>query len=284
MNTVFTIAQNRSLAHAHVLGASLKASNPALRFIIGLVDTMPVNLVSEFEILPVSDLKIEGFEAMAERYFCDEMLGATKPYFAAYLLKKYSKVFYFEAKSEVLASLDSYLDLLENHNMVLVPQLNHAHQIDDEKLVLNTGMFSSACFGLKVSTETDKLMAWWLSKMPQKAGFEPCIGIYSDQLWMNHIPVFFRDIYIDKTKRLNVGLWPNAKSESIIHQNYSTSKKSNANYQKALKATGFSTTIIPNIGQYKAPISPIKKTIATALQSVADGIDMSIKRLGERIW
>ncbi len=283
MNIIFTVAQNRTLAHAHVLGHSIKASNPSVQFIIGLVDTLPDGFTSEFEILSVLDLKIDGFEAMTERYNCDEILGATKPFFAEFLLKKYSKVFYFEVKSEVVASLDAHFEFLENHNMVLVPQLNHARQISDEKLVLNTGMFSSAVFGLKTSAETDKIMAWWLSKMPQKAGFEPCIGIFSDQLWLNHIPIFFKEIYIDKSSTLNVGLWPNAKKKAIIHQNYAVLQPNNS-YQKALKATGFSINSIPTFGRYIVPISPFKKKLATFFQSIADGLDTSIKKLAERIY
>ena len=286
MDLVFTLAQNRTLSNAICLGESLLILSPHLRFCIGLVDVPTKNPIYgfDFDIIEVDSLKIDGLESMASRYTTEEFLAAMKPYFAAHFLKEFSKVYYFEAKSIVLGNLTPKFKLLDAHNMVLTPQLNKARQIKDEKQVLNTGIFTSACWGLKASTETDKILNWWLSKMPEKAGFQPCEGIYSDQLWMNHLPVLFEGVYVDKAQDMNIGLWDFEEKEGAMHHNYS-------NYQTDLYKGLISRiekiiqqNTIPAFGRYTIPTPVWKLKLVSFFRNTAQVIDNMVSSLSNLLY
>ena len=286
MDLVFTLAQNRTLSNAICLGESLLILSPHLKFCIGLVDVPTKNPIYgfDFDIIGVDSLKIDAFESMASRYTTEEFLAAMKPYFAAHFLKEFSKIYYLEAKSIVLGNLTPKFRLLDAHNMVLTPQLNKAGQIKDEKQVLNTGIFSSACWGLKASVETDKILNWWLSKMPEKAGYQPCNGIYSDQLWMNHLPVLFEGVYMDKAYNMNIGLWGFENKEDAMHINYS--KQPPDFYKKVVTRIEkiIQQDTIPAFGRYIIPTPVWKSKLVSLFISITQAVDNSVSSLANILY
>ena len=87
----FTICSINYLAQARVLAESLKKTNPDYEFVIGLCDKIDgsgvdVSKLTDFNLLEVDKIGIDGFEEMCERYDITELNTAIKPFYINYFL------------------------------------------------------------------------------------------------------------------------------------------------------------------------------------------------------
>lgn len=206
----FTLCHINQLPQAHLLGDSIKEHQPDADFFIGLIDIterIPLNFKTAYTIVSVDELNISGFETMAAKYNFGELLADCKPFFTAHALSMADKVVYMDCTSVLCNSAD-FIDYdLNNYNIVLVPQLLHAGVHPDEKQTLNTGIFHSGFMGFKKSSETTRFLEWWGNNTTNKGHTNLCIGLNTDQLWLEHVPNFYDKVLIQKHNGLNVGVW-----------------------------------------------------------------------------
>ncbi len=218
MTLAFTICSLNYLAQARTLGESLAATNPDLRFVVGLVDrldgvTLDGDLLPPFELLEVHRLSIPNFAWMTNHYDITELNTAVKPYFIEYFFREnpeVENVIYFDPDIIVFQPLTHLLDNLTHHPIVVTPHITQPHTDDlstNENDHLNTGTFNLGFIALHRSAETARFVAWWCQKLAHECFNDVCNGLFTDQKWINLVPVYFNNVRIEKHPGYNVAYW-----------------------------------------------------------------------------
>lgn len=207
MNIIYTVCNRTNLAHALALADSVLQHQPDDVFYIGLVDSNTFNdLPGHVRLLAVAELAIPGWENMAAEYFDFELLPACRPWFALELLKKHpkcSRLTFLSPTVQLKKSFDSLLDI--DSEMFLTPNISaplKKSPILDDKRILNAGMYHSGSWTLRRSEKTTAVLEWWAHRTIDRANFDLCNGMNTDQLWLNYVPV-----WVPATKTLHRPGW-----------------------------------------------------------------------------
>lgn len=195
MNIIYTVCNRSNLAHALALADSVLQHQPGSVFYIGLADSIAVdNLPEHARILPVSEVAIPGWEMMASEYFDFELLPACRPWFALELLKKHPECAQLTFLAPTVILRNNFETLLEpNREIYLTPNISaplKPSAILDDKRILNAGMYHSGSWILKPSEKTLQMLHWWGERTIDRAKFDLCNGMNTDQLWLNYVPVW----------------------------------------------------------------------------------------------
>lgn len=215
MNAIFTICANNYLAQAKVLGLSLKEHEPATRFIIFLCDEKRADIdyaAMADEVISIADIE-PGIDEMAKRYDIVELSTSIKPRAFEYLFNErgLGKVLYLDPDIMVYHPLDSLFTTLATASVLLTPHIYTPVPLDGktpgEHTFLNYGLYNLGFLGLKNDNTARQLLQWWKSHTYTHGYNRPAQGIFVDQLPMNHVPLFFRDVHILQDRGLNMAPW-----------------------------------------------------------------------------
>lgn len=228
MKAVFTICSVNYLAQAKALGDSLLANNPGYEFFICLVDRLaesgvPQELLPSYNIIEAEKINIKDWSTLTNKYNIVELNTAVKASFFKYLFKTYSpeSIIYLDPDILVLSSLQRIENGLNNHSIILTPHSTTPVTYTGglpERSFLNYGIFNLGFIALKNTTITAKFLDWWEEKLMKECYSDTYNGLYVDQLWINLVPSYFEEVYIDKYPGNNVAYW-NLHERKIIYEN-----------------------------------------------------------------
>lgn len=226
MKLVFTICSNNYLAQAIMLGHSLLYHNKEYEFIIGLVDRKNELIdysIIPFEIIEVEKIGIESFNDMIMRYDIVELNTSVKPFFFKFLFntQKYDSIIYMDPDIEVFDSLNALEKELETNDIIITPHF--FTPIDDDKWqseedFLNSGLYNLGFIALRASDNSSKMVDWWAERLKTKALINFSRGLFTDQIWINFVPLFFDKVKILKHLGYNVAYW-NLHERRLIKKN-----------------------------------------------------------------
>ncbi len=207
MNIIYTVCNRTNLAHALALADSVLQHQPGDVFYIGWVDSIDITgLPERITMLPVSELAIPDWNKMAADYYDFELLPACRPWFALELLKKHPECRQLTFLAPTVLLKNSFGNLLdEGSEMFLTPNISaplKKSAILDDKRILNAGMYHSGSWTLRPSKKTISVLEWWAHRTIDRAGFDLCNGMNTDQLWLNYVPV-----WVPATKTLHNPGW-----------------------------------------------------------------------------
>lgn len=216
MTLVFTLCSNNYLAQAITLGNSLLSSNPDFIFKIGLIDKKESSInytLIPFQIIEVESLKIEKWERMILRYNIQELNTAVKPFYFQHFMDfeiNYKNIIYLDPDIKVYSSFFELLNELKNNDIVITPHFRS--EINDDKLpsendILNTGLYNLGFIAVRVSEISRKMISWWSKRLEDKAYNDVKYGMFTDQIWINFVPLFFEKVKILNNPGYNVGYW-----------------------------------------------------------------------------
>ena len=218
MTIAFTICSINYLAQARTLGDSLKNTNPDVKFFIGLVDILEgvsfdPAFTPEYPMIEIDKIDIQGFQEMADRYDITELNTAVKPFYFTYFFKKYPEaknVIYFDPDIIVFQPITALKESLTQYPAVVTPHINTA--IDDrltpnELHHLNTGIYNLGFVAFARSNETLEYIKWWEEKLRYECLIDLCNGLFTDQNWMNFLPVFVKETFIQRNPGYNAAYW-----------------------------------------------------------------------------
>ena len=218
MTTVLTLCSSNYLAQAKALGDSLLEHNSGYQFVIGLVDRRSDEIQSSYwqpyELLPVEDLSIEGFDAMADDYNIVELNTAVKPFYIEHLYRRDSRVstvVYLDPDILVYGSFKEIEDKLAAYSIVLTPHIcapddTPAH-MQHEIAALSMGLYNLGFIGTSRTETTFRFLEWWQKRLRYCCHYRPGSGVFVDQLWVNLAPVYFDGVYVEKDPGYNVCYW-----------------------------------------------------------------------------
>jgi hypothetical protein len=292
---IFTVCPINQLAHAFVLGDSIKAQNPDYQFFIGIIDkksNIPASVQSPYPIIDISEIEIPAFAQMAERYTIDELTADCKPFFVKHFIKTFTKVLYLDCTSFLFNSIDFIFQTLDNQDITIVPQLLNVGIHPDEKLILNTGIYHSGVIAFKQSNETRRFLDWWSNNTQNKGFRDLCKGLNADQLWLEHVPAMFDNVHIEKHQGLNIGYWnlPERviettnnqyfiKNQPLISVNFTKIKYWTV-YKRSLKNHDYKNIqkLNPNFGLPNPIEKRVQKVISTKIRELNSIFDWIIDR------
>jgi lipopolysaccharide biosynthesis glycosyltransferase len=216
MILVFTLCSNNYLAQTVALGKSLLEHNPEYTFKIGLVDRRNTSVDYSkipYEIVEVEQIGLTVFEDMFRRYTITELNTAVKPYYFKYffgLLKGGDKCIYLDPDILVYNSFNELEKELEMSSIVITPHFTEP--INDDKFqaendFLNSGLYNLGFIALKRDSESEKLVNWWADRLFDKAYMDFSRGMFTDQIWINFVPLYFENVSLFRHPGYNLAYW-----------------------------------------------------------------------------
>lgn len=224
---IFTICSNNYFAQAVVLGHSLVSSNPQCEFYVCVTDrnSNEIDYSAVQNVVFVEDLQITALEYMIQRYSIIELNTAIKPYMFSYLLqveKGCDMVTYLDPDIYVYRSLDLIEDLIKEYDFILTPHITSPYPLDNripaEEDILNTGMYNLGYISIKNNVAGRKMISWWEERLKDKANVDFLAGHFTDQIWINFVPLYFKKVFVLYDLGYNVAYW-NLHERSLIQKN-----------------------------------------------------------------
>ena len=217
MKIAYTVCSLNRLGQIRTLGESLLRHNTDYRFVIGLADELNgrINIQDypAFEFIPLSALHLPNQNELTRQYSIFELSCALKPYFGSYLLKKYQPEFvlYFDTDICVYDKLTPIEELLADASIVLSPHFVSPLPDDGkfplERDVLGSGLYNGGFVGFRNDANGIAFIQWWQERLKDQGHVNVCEGMMVDQLWLNLVPLFFRQVRLLEHTGCNAAYW-----------------------------------------------------------------------------
>jgi hypothetical protein len=229
VNLVFTICSNNYLAQAITLGYSLLKHNPDYKFLIGLVDSKNSYIdytTIPFEILEVDKIDISGFDELYKKYNITELNTAIKPFYFQYLFANrinLTSIIYLDPDILVYSPFTELEREFEFSDIIITPHFTTP--LNDDKLqteedFLNSGLYNLGFIAIKYSLEGTKMLDWWSERLRYKAYIDFKRGLFTDQIWINFVPLYFTGVKIFTHLGYNMAYWN-------LHERHLSKKEEN---------------------------------------------------------
>lgn len=158
----------------------------------------------------MEDMKIPNFLQLAFKYDIIEFSTALKPYITLQLLNEYRNVIFFDPDIYVYSNIDSILNDLAIHSILLTPhyttpQSDHISESDTG--MMRFGSFNLGFFGIRKSDQSLSFLNWWSKRCVDLCFMESQFGLSTDQKWVSIAPCLFHDIKISFNLGYNVAAW-----------------------------------------------------------------------------
>ena len=215
----FTLCSNNYIPQAKLLIDSFLQHNHDYLFILGLVDEKKAGLNYSFgtnvkivacsEVLPAAILK-----HMSRQYKIVELNTAVKPFYFRYLFENFVEaehIIYLDPDIYVYHSFQYIENCLHESDIILTPHASTPVPLDgkkpDERSYLKYGIFNLGFLAVTRSENTDIFLRWLAERLYDYCYMEINLGMYVDQLWINHVPIYFNKVFITRHPGLNCAYW-----------------------------------------------------------------------------
>jgi len=217
MKIVFTICSNNYLAQAKTLGDSLLVHNPDYYFIIFLVDKLAAEIdyafFTPYEIIPIDQVEIGGFNDMVAKYNITELNTAVKPFIFDFLFKRKESteaIIYLDPDIQVFDRFDDLNNLFLEFNIIITPHwftpIYDNFKVDEPD-ALNAGLYNLGFLGVKRGEESNKFLEWWKIKLRDLCYIDFRKGLFVDQLWINFVPIYYDKVHLLRHLGYNIAYW-----------------------------------------------------------------------------
>jgi hypothetical protein len=218
---VFTSAAVNYLPKVRILFDSIKKFHSEFVIHLALPDKKPGWLSANGEgiesIITIDDLDIPEKKAWIFKHNVVELSTGIKPFVLNYLLNRHdcTAVLYFDPDIVLFSRLDDLLQELLSGSIALTPHLtkpidsNDLDSIKDHEIYssLRNGVYNLGFIGVKNDANGRSFGKWWADRLLHFCRDNPEIGLFTDQKWIDLVPVFFDGVRILKNTRFNVATW-----------------------------------------------------------------------------
>jgi hypothetical protein len=215
---IFTSAAVNYLPKVRTLCRSIRRHHPEATIHLALADERPDWLSTDGEpfdsILEIGSLSIPDWRAWSFMHNIVELATAIKPFALAHLLARPDchTVVYFDPDMVLFSPVEDLLQTLRESNVALTPHQTTPERtldnvIDNEITSLKMGVFNLGFIGVANTDEGKRFAAWWSERCYHFCRAEVANGLFTDQKWVNFVPIFFDGVAIVKSPRHNVATW-----------------------------------------------------------------------------
>jgi len=228
------------LAKARLLAWSLKRFHPNWEFVALITDKEPEGFIFDINNEPFDtvmlgqELPIDNIESWMFTHNIVEMCTAVKGKALDILINSGAdKVIYIDPDIAIFESLDPIVELLNTNDIILTPhQLAPAKEdseiMDTEISSLKHGIYNLGFVAINNKPEGKRFSKWWSDRLIDYCYDDTANGLFTDQRWCDHVPVFFDNVKILKDPGYNVASWNlstrkfsiNEKGEILINNKY----------------------------------------------------------------
>lgn len=221
-----TIIAKNYLAYARTLAQSFLSAHPDYEFYVLIVDEFQGYVEpskESFEIVNLTDLEIPNLPGFCFKYNTVELCTAAKPFLIDYLIKQgIDKLLYLDPDILVTAPLTALYEKLETSDIILTPHLDTDYPDDDLlpnlAYILKAGTFNLGFIGLNSSENAGSFLNWWKGKLYNDCVVDVANGYFVDQKFIDSVPIFFENIFVEKDTGYNAAYW-NLHSREISKSN-----------------------------------------------------------------
>ena len=215
----YTSASFNYLDRARVLFETVREFHPEWETWFCVADEEPPGFSLDLSrenidrVVKLRDLPITEPLAWAFEHDIVELCTAVKgPCLDLMLQEGVDKVIYLDPDTVLFGRLDEVLELLDKHSAVLTPhQLAPDTQrmaiIDNEIGSLKYGIYNLGFVAVSNTPAGRSFAHWWRDRLLEFCFDAPELGLFTDQKWCNHAPVFFPDVAVLRHRGYNVASW-----------------------------------------------------------------------------
>jgi hypothetical protein len=207
------------LNRARVLFSTLRRFHPDWTLVALVTDHPPLGVPIALEpelfdrIVYAEDLEIPNFRSWIFQHDVVEACTAVKgPFVTRACSGDADVVIYLDPDTALFSRLDPVLEILESSEIVLTPHLLSPETtrnavLDNEISALKTGIFNLGFIALRTSEEGRRFARWWRDRLLEHCFNDVARGLFTDQRWCDHVPVFFEGVKILRDPGYNVASW-----------------------------------------------------------------------------
>lgn len=207
------------LNRARVLYQSLRTHHPDWHLVALITDRIPqgfrFDLASEpfDEVVWQDDLGVENINSWLFQHDVVEICTAVKgPFLELATQRDFDAAIYLDPDTCLFNKLTPILELLETSDIVLTPHLlepeeSHTAIVDNEICPLWAGIYNLGFVAIRTSGEGARFASWWANRLREFCHDDPAKGLFVDQKWCDHVPVFFDKVHILKDPGYNTASW-----------------------------------------------------------------------------
>lgn len=232
---VYTVCSANHLAHCKTMAESFSEFNQGYELFIILIDQVKnrFNLSSfkPYNILEISEINVPDFEMMAAQYSVVELNCAMKPFAAQWIFTHHQPdlLLYIDSDTWVFDSFEKVEKSLLENDLVITPHFTHPypdnHLLPRERDILRSGLYNAGFIGMRNNPNTHAFLSWWAGHMKTECFYNFAEGMGVDQIWINLVPLLFKNVQINTDPGLNVAYWNlHERTISLIDKKYWVNK------------------------------------------------------------
>jgi hypothetical protein len=212
-----TIITKNYVAYARTLALSLAEHNPGSTLYVLLADRLdnyfdPQN--EPFKLIQLEELSNQKVvEDMCFYYTPFELCCALRGMLHEYMFEKTDAQSWLFIDSDILVcnSLEGILRQLETTSILVCPHCTTTVEIKfvrhHDLTLLQMGVYNAGFLGLRRTSTTREFISWFRERL-QLYGFnKPTQTQYVDQLWLNFVPLLFKDVSLLLDPGANLAYW-----------------------------------------------------------------------------
>ncbi|MGL4687023.1 MAG: hypothetical protein ACRCVY_09760 [Commensalibacter sp.] len=215
----FTSASFAYLDRVRILFQTLRQQHPDWLLWFCLIDKEPEGFHFDPKkencdfVVRLEDLGIDDLTRWSFKHNVVELCTAVKGKMLCHILEKGAqKVFYLDPDIAVFSSLQPLVDQLDEKDVLLTPHLLHPEKeligiADNEIGALKHGIFNLGFAAVSNRGDGPRFAEWWRDRLLQFCYEDVPNGIFTDQKWADHVPVFFPNMGIVFDEGYNVACW-----------------------------------------------------------------------------
>ncbi|MBJ9685253.1 hypothetical protein FEP54_05991 [Burkholderia multivorans] len=227
----FTSASYSYLDRVRVLGETLKQFHPDWKFWLCLSDTEPEGFRLDLKnesidgVVHVSELGIPDLKGWMFEHDVIELCTAVKgPMLCKLLEQGADKVVYLDPDIALFSELDYVVELLDSYDSILTPHqvkpdTERRAIVDNEIGSLKYGIYNLGFCAVANTDEGRRFARWWRDRLLDFCFDDVPNGLFTDQRWCDHAPVFFPTLHILRDPGYNVASWNQSQRPLEIHSN-----------------------------------------------------------------
>ena len=228
-NAVCTVITKSYLPYARTLASSLAKYNPDVDLYVLLADKVDGYFdpsLEPFKFIYLEDLSdTQTVEQMCFYYTPFELCCALRGFLHEYMFEQTNaqKWLFLDSDIMIYNSLDIIFQQLEESSIILNPHLksllNEEYVESVEAIILVSGLYNAGFLGLKLSDETSQFIQWFKDRLKKysfnRRGKKILNLLFVDQLWLNFVPLFFKNVGFLNNLGANVAYWSLVSSKLI---------------------------------------------------------------------
>ncbi|MCA9068207.1 MAG: hypothetical protein KDA84_04755, partial [Planctomycetaceae bacterium] len=212
---VGTIFAKNYLAQARTLATSFQKWHPEIPLFGLLADECDGHFTPEtepFHLLKLDQVDLPDLHRLKVQSTRQQLAVLAKPFLIQYLLDRgFQAVLLLDPDVWILNRLDSLLELIRRHSVVLTPHLleppSAKHRLSREFNILVSGIYNGGCLGVSDTLTSRQFLGWFQERLLAHCRHAITEGVYYDQRWLDLVPTYFDDVKICCDPGVNIAYW-----------------------------------------------------------------------------